>query len=405
MCGGGRDPVGPDLDPRYASNRGGPMSGTRGGVGRIMAMGIGLALALVLLIAGEAQAAKYAVAQCGWYVGADADWADTTGGAKFRPDAFCVPGPAGRPVRRRPHEELHPRRPGHRHRHPLRAAGAGGACRHRHHPGPRHLVARPSTTGSSSGSASATPAAASTPSSPPRRPTSPRAISSQRLPGAGAGARGPPALRPRRKQVLLARPRLLVGAAGADDHARGRLAPGRRDRRRAPRRRLAPRRPGRSIFAGGELGAGIRFGETTLDGARVDLTEYPCAIALIGGEWRGTRMQPCQLGDHRPRRRSTRPGFSDGPHSVHHCAADFAGNVGCTAEHAILIDNNPPAHPRSTAAGRRRRLAPGRRLRPHLGKPRPGAGQPDRRRLLAPHRPRRVRQRRPVRGEAVAAVR
>ncbi len=67
------------------------MSGTRGGLGRIVAMGIALAVALLLLIAGEARAGSYAVAQCGWYVGADASWADTTGGAKFRPDAYCVP--------------------------------------------------------------------------------------------------------------------------------------------------------------------------------------------------------------------------------------------------------------------------------------------------------------------------
>ncbi|MDX6588828.1 MAG: hypothetical protein QOI84_102, partial [Solirubrobacterales bacterium] len=60
------------------------MSGTRGGVGRIVAMGIGVAAALVLLLAAEARAGKYAVAQCGWYVGADAQWADSTGGAKFR---------------------------------------------------------------------------------------------------------------------------------------------------------------------------------------------------------------------------------------------------------------------------------------------------------------------------------
>ena len=63
------------------------MSGTRGGLGRIVAMGVALALALLLLAARRRTAGKYAVAQCGWYVGADADWADTTGGAKFRPDA------------------------------------------------------------------------------------------------------------------------------------------------------------------------------------------------------------------------------------------------------------------------------------------------------------------------------
>ena len=70
------------------------MSGTRGRRGRIVAMGFGLALALLLLMAGEAKAAKYSVAQCGWHVGADADWADTTGGAKFRPDSYCAT-PAG----------------------------------------------------------------------------------------------------------------------------------------------------------------------------------------------------------------------------------------------------------------------------------------------------------------------
>ena len=70
------------------------MSGTRGGRGRIVAMGVGLAVALLLLAAGEARAAKYSVAQCGWHLGADADWADTTGGAKFRPDSYCAT-PAG----------------------------------------------------------------------------------------------------------------------------------------------------------------------------------------------------------------------------------------------------------------------------------------------------------------------
>ena len=70
------------------------MSGTRAGVGRIVAIGIALALALLLLVAKEATAGKYSVAQCGWYVGADANWADSTAGAKFRPDSWCVP-PAG----------------------------------------------------------------------------------------------------------------------------------------------------------------------------------------------------------------------------------------------------------------------------------------------------------------------
>ena len=63
----------------------------------------------------------------------------------------------------------------------------------------------------------------------------------------------------------------------------------------------------------------------------------------------------------------------------------------------VLIDNNPPAHPRAVDARRRRGLAADQRLRPRLGEPRPGAGEPDRRRLLADHRRRRLRHRRPVR--------
>src|SRR4249920_383161 len=73
------------------------MSGTRGGLGRIVAMGIALALALLLLATKEASAGKYSVAQCGWHVGADAGWADSTGGAKFRPDSYCATPPGADP--------------------------------------------------------------------------------------------------------------------------------------------------------------------------------------------------------------------------------------------------------------------------------------------------------------------
>src|ERR1044071_2298868 len=74
------------------------MSGTRGGRGRIVAMGVALALALLLLAAKEASAGKYSVAQCGWHVGADAGWADSTGGAKVRSDAYCATPPAAHPL-------------------------------------------------------------------------------------------------------------------------------------------------------------------------------------------------------------------------------------------------------------------------------------------------------------------
>ncbi len=65
-----------------------------------------------------------------------------------------------------------------------------------------------------------------------------------------------------------------------------------------------------------------------------------------------------------------------------------------------LIDNNPPAHPRSAALGRRRGLAARRRLRPLLVQSRPGPGEPDLGRLLADHGPGRLRHRGPVRAGA-----
>ena len=140
-------------------------------------------------------------------------------------------------------------------------------------------------------------------------------------------------------------------------------------------------------FSGNDGGAGVRFGETTIDGGRVDLTEYLCQKVQISGEWRGTRMQPClTLVGGSATIDTTR--FSDGPHTLGHCATDFAGNVGCAAPSTVLIDNNPPARPQSAALGGRRRVAPRRRLRPRLVESRPGPGEPDLGRLLADHRAR-----------------
>ena len=49
------------------------MSGTRGGLAGSSRWESALALALLLLAAREATAGKYAVAQCGWHLGADAE--------------------------------------------------------------------------------------------------------------------------------------------------------------------------------------------------------------------------------------------------------------------------------------------------------------------------------------------
>jgi len=320
------------------------MSGTRGGLARIVAMGIGLAVALLLVAAGEARAGRYAVAQCGWYVGADASWADTTGGAKFRPDAYCVP-PAGAD----PFDGAHLKsftRDGQGTVSGTRFArwrwtappGTGitqvrGTWWHALHDGIEQRVG----VGTWSGGFDPFLAASTT-------DATPRDFV--------AGFATPmPALEDR---LLCARAesKWCLLDAGSWSGLRAltiTLEDGSPPAAGFGGELVAPgwRRGAQGIvFWGGELGAGIRYGETVVDGARVNLTEYPCAKALIGGEWRATQMQPCPLGPSGSATVDTTR-FSDGPHNVHHCVIDFAGNVGCTPDYAIGVDNNAPAHPRN----------------------------------------------------------
>ena len=145
-------------------------------------------------------------------------------------------------------------------------------------------------------------------------------------------------------------------------------------------------------FWGNDGGAGVRFGETTIDGGRVDLTEYLCQKVQVSGEWRGTRMQPCltlvsgsATDRHDPvQRRPPHPrALRDGLRRERRLRRP---------EHRP--DRQQPAGPPAVRrAGRRRRVAPRQRLRSLLGKSRPGPGEPDLGRLLADHRAGRVRHR------------
>lgn len=322
------------------------MSGTRGGVGRVVAMGIGLALALLLALAAEAKAARYAVAQCGWYVGADAEWADNTGGAKFRSDGWCVP-PAGAD----PFGGVH-----------LKSLTRGGAATVSGGRFARWRWVAPAGTGITQ-----------------IRGTWWHALHDgleQRL-GVGTPAGGFDVFAaaattdtvPREFVVGFATPvpafedRLLCARAAASWCS---LEPGSWSALRALT--ITVEDPlGPSAGIGGELigggwrrgveglavsgtdaGSGVRFGETRLDGVRMGLTEFSCAEALIGGEWRATAMQPCPSFAVVGHRVST-TAFSDGPHVATACVTDFAGNVGCTPAYTARIDNNPPGAPRAVA--------------------------------------------------------
>ncbi len=321
------------------------MSGTRGGIGRIVAMGIGLAVALLLLAAGEARAGKYEVAQCGWGVGADADWADTTGG-KFRAGSYCVPPPGSGAF-----DGIY-----------MKSLTAGGYTSvggtqfarwrwtappgtgitkvrgtwwHVLHDGMRQRL------GGVDGGGNFNMFAEATDTDTALRDfvagfSSPAAAFQDRLLCAKSEGKWC-SYDPASWSALRALTLTIEDDAGPAAGVGGELTAG------------GWRRGGQGIQVwGSDTGAGIRYGETTLDGNRVALTEYDCAKTMIGGEWLGTRMRPCETGVSASQSVATTT-FSDGPHALAHCVTDFAGNVGCTPGQTVLIDNNAPAHVRDLA--------------------------------------------------------
>jgi hypothetical protein len=322
------------------------MSGMRGGLGWIAAVGMGLAAALFLLFTAEANGAKYSVAQCGWYVGADADWADSTGGAKFRSDAYCVTPPGSDPF-----EGAHMKsftRDGTSTVSGTRFArwrwvappGTGitrvsGTWWHTLHDGMEQRIG----VGTASGGFSPFAVASGTDVTPQTFVagfSSPMPALEDRLLCARAENKWC-SLEPGSWSAIRALTITLEDNAPPAAGMGGPLTAG------------GWHRGDQAVqFSGSDTGGGVRFGETLLDGARVALTEYPCAETMISGEWRGTRMRPCEPSASGSATVST-TNFSDGPHTLGHCATDFAGNASCVAPSTVLIDNNPPAHPRNLA--------------------------------------------------------
>jgi len=319
------------------------MSKVRGGRGWIA---VGLAIALLLAVAGEARGAKYTVAQCGWHVGADADWADTTGGAKFRPDAYCATPPGADPF-----DGAHLKsftRSGSASVSGTRFArwrwvappGTGitrvsGTWWHALHDGMQQRIG----VGTSSGGFNVFASAGATDVTPRNFVagfSSPMPSLEDRLLCARAESKWC-SLEPGSWSAVRALTITIEDNTGPGAGIGGDLTAG------------GWRRGAQSVgFWGADTGSGIRFGEVLLDGARVALAEYPCAKELIGGEWRGTRMRPCETSASGGANLAT-ANFSDGPHTLGHCTTDFAGNTACVTPRTVLIDNNPPAHPRSLA--------------------------------------------------------
>lgn len=321
------------------------MSRTGGRFGRAAAVGLGLALAALLLAAGEARGAKYAVAQCGWYVGADANWADSTGGVKFRPDAWCVPPPGADPFDGA-HLKSFTRN----------AATVSGTrfARWRWEAPPGTGITQVRGTwwqalhdgmeqrigvGTPSGGFSPFLIASATNAAPRefvRGFSPPMPALEDRLLCARAESKWC-SLEKTSWSGLRAVTITLEDGVAPSAGLGGAILAGGWLRGNVP-----------AAVWGNDVGSGVRFGETLIDGARVGLTEYPCEKAMIGGEWRGIRMQPCHTAVSGTHWIATTT-FSDGPHSVAHCVADFAGSGACTGSPTIHIDNNPPAHPRDAA--------------------------------------------------------
>jgi hypothetical protein len=322
------------------------MSGTRIAVGRIAALGVLLAMSVLLLAAAKASAGKYQVAQCGWYAGADANWADTTGGAKFRPDAYCVP-PGGAD----PFDGVHMKS--------FTRDGQGTVS------GTRFARWRWEAP---SGTAGITAV----------RGTWWHALHDgmeQRLGGVGWSGDFNPMLSAGGTDTALRDFSMGFGSpvAAFED----RLLCARAETKWCSLEQsswsglraltLTVEDDGAPIaaFEGGPLigggwrrgnegvnvgdtdeGSGVRFGETYVDGNRIGFNEYNCNKVLAAGEWRGTTMRPCPTHQSTTHYLETRS-FSDGPHQIGHCTVDFAANRACNVGQTILIDNNPPVHPRS----------------------------------------------------------
>lgn len=314
---------------------------------RMRRVWIGFGLALVVLLAllpGVARGAKYSVAQCGWHVGQDGDWSDSTGGAKFRPDSWCVPPPGADPF-----DGVHMKsftRDGAgtvsgtrfarwRWEAPARTGitAVRGTWWHALHDGLEHRLG----AGDGAGGFDVIAADDRTDTGPSAFTAgfgTPRPAFESRLLCARMEDRHCSLAAPSFSSVRALTLTLEDSAPPAATVGGELLAPG-------------WRRGALSLgYSASDAGSGVRFSETLVDGARVALTEHACAKEMIAGEWRATRMRPCELtrsGAHQVATAS----FGDGPHELRHCTEDFAGARACAPGRQLLIDNTAPAAPRA----------------------------------------------------------
>ncbi len=322
------------------------MTGSHGALRRAGLCGA-LALVALLWFAGDAHAARYAIAQCGWHIGRDAEWSDTSGD-KFRQDAYCVT-----PDGQDPFDGVHMKSI-------TRDAAAGvagtrlarwrweappgtgitavrGTWWHALHDGLEHRLGAPDGSGGfdvvrAADATDTTPTQFSAGFSPPRN-----AFESRLLCARGterACLFDSPSFSSVRALTITLEDGFTPVAAMAGQI----LDPG-------------WRRGTQTLnFGAADVGSGVRYTQNFVDGSIVGTTDYPCGQVTIGGEVRGTRMMPCGGGGLGVQSIATGQ-FSDGPHTLRTCVTDFAGNVGCSDPRPLLVDNTAPAAPRGLAVG------------------------------------------------------
>jgi hypothetical protein len=310
-------------------------AGTRGGVGRVVAMAAGLAVLLALALAGEARAGTYRVAQCGWGVGVDLDPTyPPAEGAGFSLDAAPCAQPVGAaPLGMKLEGSIAP-------------DGTQGLARAR-------WVAPPGTTLTHAHLAWSGFAQGG--------------IWQMLLVDVGSGVKVLASGGQTTEPTALDLP-IEAGAwafegflqcvyGGAILHCDRSVASRMRlsdvtftlDDPDAPVARLGGPLVGSGWhrgtvgleLVGEDTGSGVAGEAAAIDGAPVLGAAPACAVATIEGEVRGTKMRPCPpTATGSAEVDTTR--FADGAHTVAGCATDFAGGQGCAPGVEVDIDNSPP---------------------------------------------------------------
>jgi hypothetical protein len=313
------------------------MAGTRGGLGRIVAMVIGLVALAFLLLAGTARARGYEVAQCGWGVGAELDPAAprTEGDAAYLHPGWCTAPPAGTPAGMAFELGLAP----------YSDQGIAQA-RWVAPPGTNFAGARFTWSGELQ---DGTEQIAGVDDGGEFHILASAFLSN--APGVvSVGVTGPaPAFEVRLKCLVLG-----AWPVGCTRSARSALRLSGLiltvDDPTPPAAKLAGALPAAGwhrgtvpleVSAEDPVGGGVAREEVAVDGAPLAGAPVACTVATIEGVVRGTRLRPCPPTAAGSFEVDTTK-LADGEHSLRGCAVDFGGGQGCAGEARIEVDNSPP---------------------------------------------------------------